>query len=55
MFNSSKSEFLSKELNSLERGAGIKYPGKKRLTMVSLEHVPMGLNFSSKNEFGCQR
>ena len=25
-------------------------PGKKRLTMVSLEHVPMGLNFSSKNE-----
>jgi len=37
----------------IEKGGWVKCPGKKRLTMLYPEHAPMGLNFLSKNEFGC--
>jgi hypothetical protein len=30
---------------AIEKGAGIRCPGKKRLAMLSPEHAPMGLNF----------
>ena len=43
-----------RELNSLKRVAGIKCPGKKRRIFGYAEHAPMGLNFLSKNEFGCK-
>jgi len=42
-------------LNSLNKVAGIKCPGRKRLTMLYPAHAPVGLHFLSKDEFDCLR